>query len=49
MCQNLFDLWFDFIILSLQEEDEEGGEGDQEASKDPTHYSELDPKNMKVS
>jgi len=37
------------LIFCQQEEDEEGAEGDQETSKDPTHYSELDPKNMKVT
>ena len=33
-------------VLVFQEEEE--AEGDSEEKKDPTHYSELDPKTMKV-
>ena len=37
-------------VVVFQEDEEEGGEGTEEAEekKDPTHYLEMDPKTMKV-
>lgn len=36
------------LCCVVQEEEEEDGEEDTVEKQDPTHYSELDPKSMKV-